>query len=248
MAALLAEEADVVGLQEVVPGFADAIRRSGAAKTYAISPNNVGSYGCLLLVRKSLAPEFFESEFPTSMGRSLIWAELTAAPHSLAVGTVHLESLDSESLRAKQLAISARALAPFDSAALIGDFNFDATRSWGDWRRSEPARGRAALENTVTLRANLPGWVDSWAALRPEDPGLTFDGEANPACVRDPHERMRYDRVMTRGAITPRAVTLLGTEAIDEHGRRPSDHFGVACVATVGAPPRDCAPGTSEGN
>ena len=64
----LAQVPDVLCLQEVVPELADSLRTSRAAsalrKVYAVSQNDVGPYGCLLLARHSLGATFKEVRVP----------------------------------------------------------------------------------------------------------------------------------------------------------------------------------------
>ena len=60
--------------------------------------------------------------------------------------------------------------------------------------------------------------------LRGAEPGFTFDGAINPY-VRDPGERMRYDRVMAKG-LRPEQIEMLGKER-EEAQPVPSDHFGL---------------------
>jgi tyrosyl-DNA phosphodiesterase 2 len=156
------------------------------------------------------------------MGRTLIVAELRpdeAGPWKALLGvvaTVHLESLNSAPMRAKQLAVAHAALATFPNAVLCGDFNFDDVQEWGDWNSRTttdfapsdncaemndevvlPPTNPIKLENGVLERA-LPDYADLWSTLRPRERGLTFDGKANGQCVRDPDEQMRYDRVMLK--------------------------------------------------
>ena len=68
------------------------------------------------------------------------------------------------------------------------------------------------LDNAC-LAACLPGFIDVWPALRPAEPGYTFDSAANEMLPR--YEQMRYDRLMARlpGAARgwrPAAVELVG--------------------------------------
>lgn len=237
---LLAKAPDVVGLQEVVPALADALRTHKAVSAlYEVSPNEINSYGCLLLARRALRPQFSELELPTQMGRTLLIANLTAQP-STAVATVHLESLDSERVRQEQLAVAERALGGTAHAVLMGDFNFDATRTWGEWRDEDMARKPHKLENAGLARL-LPHFVDAWPAVRGAEPGLTFDGANNPY-VRDPGERMRYDRVMARG-LRPVRIELLGEPDLSlpaEENPVPSDHFGL--YATLARTPVSSPP------
>ena len=231
---LLTKAPDVVGLQEVVPALADALRAHEAVSAlYEVSPNAIGSYGCLLLARRALHPHFIEIDLPTDMGRTLLVAELAARP-GMAVATVHLESLDSERVRGEQLVVAARALGGATHAVLMGDFNFDATRTWGEWRDGGVARTPGMLENDALPRI-LPHFVDAWPVLRGAEPGFTFDGAINPY-VRDPGERMRYDRVMAKG-LRPEQIEMLGKER-EEAQPVPSDHFGLfATLVPSPAPP-----------
>lgn len=74
------------------------------------------------------------------------------------------------------------------------------------------------------LQEVLPDFVDAAG-------GLTFDGETNPLLVKDPGERMRYDRLMVsavRGSrLRASGAALLGTEDISADGVKPSDHNGL---------------------
>ena len=68
------------------------------------------------------------------------------------------------------------------------------------------------LDNAC-LAACLPGFVDVWPALRPAEPGYTFDSAANEMLPR--YEQMRYDRLMARlpsaaRGWRPAAVELVG--------------------------------------
>jgi len=260
MAALFVEvlghTPDVICLQEVVPQLAASIRGCPALRReYAISDNDVGSYGLLILARHSLRPSFTEVAYPSQMGRSLLiaeWKPPFAAGH-VAVATTHLESLNNARTRAKQLRTAREALAPYEQAVLLGDFNFDSSCNYGDWRAIPPrpprpspdsddddrhsmTPQRAILENTV-LAAVLPEYVDAWPALHPDQRGCTFDGRRNPY-VADPEETMRYDRVLVRG-MAPTAIVMLGERppstattpapASRQSTLVPSDHFGL-CV------------------
>jgi endonuclease/exonuclease/phosphatase family metal-dependent hydrolase len=62
------------------------------------------------------------------------------------VGTVHLESLDTERTRAAQL----RQISAVEGLdVLCGDFNFDDVFTWGEWRQPGRKRPVSALENNV---------------------------------------------------------------------------------------------------
>jgi len=234
---------DVLCLQEVREELAASIRTSAALlRCYAISPNDVSPYGNLLLVRHELSPIFKETPFPSQMGRSLLLAECRPATarddSSLAVATVHLESLNNAPTRAKQLRIAQSALDRYQRVLLAGDFNFDSSQNFGDWSAVPPRpprpereasdddeanpwagaplkRPREGLENDIIGQV-LPDYIDMWPTLHAEsDGGHTFDGSRN-VYVADPEEIMRYDRVLAKGAV-PVTITLLGLPEPD-HG------------------------------
>jgi len=259
MAALFSEalsnDPDVLCLQEVVPELAASVRGCAALrKQYAISENNVGAYGCLLLARHALRASFHEVAFECSnMGRSLLiaeWSPPLCEGRRVAVATTHLESLNNARTRAKQLRIAADALSRYKQAMIVGDFNFDSTQNWGDWREIPPRPQRPQcdsagddeyagpvrqptpeLENEV-LDTWLNGYTDAWPALRPDEAGHTFDGATNPH-IPDAQERMRYDRVMVRGMVA-KEITMLGTLSAaapeNDDASPPSDHYGLCAV------------------
>jgi endonuclease/exonuclease/phosphatase (EEP) superfamily protein YafD len=280
--------ADVVCLQEVTPKIEAAIRTSKViTDQYDMSPYPVDPYGVMILAKKSLSPSFREVVLPSEMGRKLLLAELGSngdCPNWLeksAVATVHLESLNMAPYRRRQLQVCAKELAPYQGrSVLCGDFNFDDTQEWGDWRtqRAEGWGGRGGggggglasisssprrLENEVLSEVFGASFVDQWPFLRPGERGATFDGGTNPQCVRDSLEVMRYDRMMLSTGATARELStpfqalaslrnrarslfsgdgdastgplqwqgeriqMLGTDAINEIGIKPSDHYGL---------------------
>ena len=53
------QQYDVACFQEVRPGFADAVRGCAPlCSVYQVSPQDVRPYGCLLMVRRDLQPDF----------------------------------------------------------------------------------------------------------------------------------------------------------------------------------------------
>lgn len=228
---LLAAAPDVACLQEVLPSFATSLRECPELRgSYDISPQDVSPYGCLLLVRCDLQASFFEKQLPTNMARRFVYATCKGRCPGLLVITGHFESLNSPQVRKQQLQVAAKMLRGQARSVLCGDFNFDDTKTWGDWRQSSPAVPPEKLENHV-LQEVLPEFADTWREARPEEPGHTFDGTLNPACCHDPEERMRYDRILaSRRGLTTTAASLLGTEVMrgcEDMGLRPSDHFGL---------------------
>jgi endonuclease/exonuclease/phosphatase family metal-dependent hydrolase len=137
---------DVVCLQEVLPELEKALREcSELNEVYNISPFGIRHYGNLILVRRDLEVSFAELELISMMDRSLLLAHIRRQQglrsEDFTVATVHLESLNSEKVRRAQLQEAAAALKlKHHRSVLCGDFNFDATQTWGDWRLPEPAR------------------------------------------------------------------------------------------------------------
>lgn len=241
--------ADIVCLQEVVPELAAAVRSSAALnRMYQISSNDVGPYGVIVLARHSLCASFREISLPTRMGRSLLiaeWAPSGNEEQRVAVGTVHLESLNNAPTRAAQLRKVNSALTGYARALICGDFNFDSSQNWGDWHKpswdsamkrewsEESSPRQKHLENDVLSATLGLAYVDVWPALHPEEEGHTFDGAQNPF-VKDRQEIMRYDRILTR-AMIPKSITILG--APKEVGPPltvvPSDHYGLCATVEL---------------
>lgn len=219
---------DVACFQEVVPEFARTLRESETVcSLFDVSPFEVGTYGDLQLVRRACNANFELQRMPTKMGRSAVISSWTSLIPGLHVASAHLESLNSPGTRRKQLAVLAERLAASPTSVICGDFNFDSTKTWGDWKRGKPACPPEELENKVLLEV-LPEFVDVWPLLRPDEEGITFDGKENPICVQDSDEQMRYDRILARaGPLQPVAIQMLGREDINDWGARPSDHFGL---------------------
>ena len=240
-ATLEQSDADVICLQEVLPRFGALLsRQPWVAQRYTVSSGgadsgsldadaiaaSVAPYGVLTLVKKEWQPSFSYHVMPTNMARRLLVAELrggAAAEHPVAIGNVHLESLDSHPTREQQLRVAERALSRWPSSVLAGDFNFCSYRNF---------RPGGRLEND-SLRRLLPTHRDVWPLLRhhggdacrldaasatappppPGEEGWTFDSDANG--VIQQFEQMRYDRVMLRGAAWAASrIELLGTDPI----------------------------------
>ena len=183
-----------------------------------------GWYGVVLLIDIHLPVMHFNLvNFPRSaMGRRLIYADVKLNENELLrIGTVHLESLDSEQERENQLNIIQNVF--YTSPAtyiLMGDFNFN-------------AHGRENLRHFRTLSK----WIDVWAFLQgPNNPGFTFDIETNTMtrANSDAVERARIDRIILQSQmILPQNIEILGTKSIGKEGQLPifpSDHYGLTAV------------------
>ena len=68
--------------------------------------------------------QFFKMDWPTNMERFLLYAKLLVNGLPTVVGTVHLESLENESVRKKQLDMTYKEFENYKIAFIMGDFNF----------------------------------------------------------------------------------------------------------------------------
>jgi len=209
---ILNHNPDVVCLQEIIPKFAIAIRSSKILNSiYKISNNHINNYGCIMLIKHKLKPIFHEIRFKHSrMGRSLLIGELMKGENdqnnnsndddnneedihyqkcfqNCAIGTVHLESLNSAPIRKLQLDTCNKELEKYNNTILCGDFNFDDVQDWGDWRKKikfqkqlknaksqeevnlihqvMEAQKNIPIENHVLLQT-IPNYIDLWCELR----------------------------------------------------------------------------------
>jgi endonuclease/exonuclease/phosphatase family metal-dependent hydrolase len=84
------------------------------------------------------------------------------------------------------------------------------------------------------LAATTAGFTDAWTAVHGQDPGLTCCWPEDLTQTAPPFDK-RIDLVLTRGALRPTSVTIVGEETADRTtaGRWPSDHAGVAAAIDV---------------
>jgi tyrosyl-DNA phosphodiesterase 2 len=208
---------DVIALQEVTLPFLAGIRATPwIQREYFVSDfmgSTVQSYGVALLSRFPF--ESLESHTLTSrMDRTLLLAHIPVNGTRLAVGTMHLESLDSAAIRASQLEQVFKTVAQDRDALLMGDFNF--CSSWPEEQSRIPA-----------------AYADAWSTLRAE-PGYTEDPAVNRMLrkMKKEREAVRFDRILLRSekpGWVPVSVELLGTKPVSEDlpDVFPSDHFGL---------------------
>ena len=216
LARLRALDPDVIALQEVTTDLLDRLlatpwlRAAYAVPRQATLLLSASGYGTFLAIKPTVR-SFSWHPYPlSSMGRGLLWAELTDGTR---VGTVHLESLaDYATERAHQLAASTRLLVGGSPALLMGDFNFD------DREPDAPLLGP---------------WVDLWPTIHPHDPGLTADSRTNPYRSLRGRVARRIDRVLLHDpthAWRVEHLERIGTAAVAP-GVFLSDHYGL--VATL---------------
>jgi endonuclease/exonuclease/phosphatase family metal-dependent hydrolase len=239
----LALNPDICCFQEVLPQFASALHSNAELnEKYVMSSFITSGYGTMTLARRELSPSFEMVEFPSHMGRSLLKTTVMVNNVHVGVGNVHLESLNTEKTRKKQLEICQKSLKKYDVSLLVGDFNFCSERNF-HIVPNQP------LENDV-LQKVLPEYVDVWPMLHDvglsldsnteeKDMGYTFDSNVNK--MIPVVERMRYDRVLVRcgkhsiSKCRPEEIVLVGVEplrisSVDGEQVWPSDHFGLSAT------------------
>lgn len=231
---------DVVCFQEATPRFIEHLNETNLLNIYDWSDDGSGSslghYGVLMLCKKELNATFTTVEFDTNMGRKLLYTSFNINGENIAVGTVHLESLNNHSFRVKQLQVCNTQLSSFANAILCGDFNFCSYRNFNP----DPSK---PLENDC-LEEVCPDWSDMWlklvvdpylnqlqsVGLDPESVidqlpenviGYTFDSVVNPNI--DHFERFRIDRMMykltesgTGTVLRPEGIEVIGKIPINE--------------------------------
>lgn len=174
---------DIACFQEVVPTFADMLRKHRKLKQhYSISLYEpVHNYGNITLARHLATYSIVE--FPNSkMGRKLTLAKLRingiSSIPEITVGNVHLESLNNQSKRVEQIKICRDNLPP-GSSILTGDFNIGADengyqkrkKSFTESNKAKPITSDTPPGSTVATAStaendaivnNLPGFTDAW--------------------------------------------------------------------------------------
>ncbi|KAG2387435.1 hypothetical protein C9374_001767 [Naegleria lovaniensis] len=213
--------ADIICLQEVTRGSLEILtKQSWIRNNFYISDSlenggtTVSPYGVMIFVKKNLpVVKLFLNELPTRMFRSALSLELKVNDQILCFSTIHLESLDSQSLRAQQMYLISTFLKLYDTGFLCGDFNFDSEENYH--------KDTTPLENE-NLENFYPDFMDIWKELKYplQDMGKTFLGDQS-----------RLDRMLLKSSIfEPVEITMLGTKPFKEaHGKPiyPSDHFGL---------------------
>jgi len=236
--AIESETADVICLQEVTPRFLRQLMEYPNIQDEYHLVTSVAAnswYGVAMLVNRWIAPPEIEivKQMKTRMGRTALIAGFHA---SLAIATVHLESLNSRATRSHQLQCIRQALAKYDNALLVGDYNITATGPWADREEDEEI-----------LSQNLgPEFFDWWSSVHPKHDentsSMTFDTNANGMLKASYRfaEEARYDRACLR--LSPRKgrpsewqpgnIRIIGDKPIgtDRKGIPifVSDHFGLA--------------------
>jgi len=165
---------------------------------------------------KAEASHIMQTQSPTEeYTRFVIFAELEVEKKRLAVLNTHLSwKLDEGEIREKQveeLLAFATEKAGSKETLAMGDFNAPP---------STPEIQKMVREGKVS---------DTYAALHPHDPGLTWDNR-NPFCADHGLPDRRLDYIFVRNAAKllkgPQSIELAFTKP-NAQGMLASDHYGV---------------------
>lgn len=210
-------DADLVALQEVSPALCARllaepwVRAGGYAASDGPPGTTLRPHGPLLLSRAPVRRCALRRD---GRGERVLLAEL--ADPACVVGVVHLPSgyarPDAAEARAGILDNLVRlGLPESGSALLLGDFN--------------------AQESGPDVAAHArTGLLDVWRALRPDEPGWTYEPLRNPIAALTSSSQLpaRLDRVLVRG-LRPTSIGLVGDRPLPppDEGLAPSDHSGL---------------------
>lgn len=151
------------------------------------------SYGVLTLCKKKFHPSFIYHILPTDMDRKLLVCEININNdiEKIAVGNVHLESLNSHKLRMRQLKQCNEILNSYNNSIIMGDFNCCSYRNFS---------GIGKLEND-DIQNNLINYQDLWLELKDSniEKGFTYDTVLN-TMLSHKFEQMRYDRIFYKSS------------------------------------------------
>jgi endonuclease/exonuclease/phosphatase family metal-dependent hydrolase len=224
---------DVLALQEVAPWFLDQMAAREWLRSFEIAQidGRLARPNGQLIASRLPTRATRSRRLPGEQGRTVLITHVElGAGERLCVATTHMESyLDDGPIRAEQLdAIFAELAIERDDPEVVatvfcGDLNF------GDGEQPDSAH----LD---------PEFVDLWTALRPGDPGYTWNIERSEMAragsfVGEPSRRI--DRILLRSRTwRPKAIEIIGDQPVEPGDRSlfPSDHFGL-----VGEIERDAA-------
>jgi poly(A) polymerase len=216
--------ADVIVLCEVTPKIWQRVLEQPWVRAYNVShaptAPRLEPFGQAILARHPLRDV---RVLELARRRTAVSATLDVGDRAIGVVALHLTSdkqPDAAALRDAQLAgVLAHVRSEQRDAWIVaGDFN-----SAPEVHASSIAAARA---------------IDAWEAVRPGEPGYTFDAVANTlaAATSSTGRSTRLDRVLAIG-LAPTGARLIGVEP-GPAGIPPSDHYGV-CVdfALAGSSP-----------
>ncbi|MCB9749000.1 MAG: endonuclease/exonuclease/phosphatase family protein [Myxococcales bacterium] len=223
-------DADVIALQEVTDWIARLIHEQPWARGYyasTIGGRRAHPGGQYILSRRPILRSS-AIELAGRQRRTAVLSTIEAGGVELTVVTTHLESfLEDGPTRARQLDQIFERLQLEDDATLLGDLNF------GD---GEPEEGSINAE-----------FDDVWRALRPGEPGFTWNIERSEMARAGSfagEASRRLDRVLLRSDHWVGAsIEIIGDQPVHAGARDlfPSDHFGLVARLEARPPCDECA-------
>ncbi|TAL34880.1 MAG: hypothetical protein EPN97_07825 [Alphaproteobacteria bacterium] len=212
-------QADIIALQEVGDWFVDLMRKENWARGYYWVNTDTMNCGGNVILSKFPVDASGCLTLPGRQARTALLATLKLAGRKFTVATSHMESpLESGGIRGRQLDIIFEHLAHAQDAVMLGDLNF------GDGEGEDK---------------KIPAdYTDLWKALKPGDPGYTWNIEksdmARDSCFPGEPSR-RLDRILVRSEVwKPKETRIIGDAPVIA-GRKdlfPSDHFGLVGMVT----------------
>ena len=233
-------QADVIALQEAAGWFVTALMEQAWVSKYHVSTRAGRPFapgGQLILTRAPMT-DVRAAVLSGRQRRTALAVEMVIDGRRLAVATTHMESfLKDGPVRATQLGELFAMVEGADDAILMGDLNF------GDGEQPET--------DAIDKR-----YSDLWLALRPGEPGFTWNNDDNPIASigkfkGEPNRRL--DRILLRSdtwqaaeiaivgnrSAGERTLTLRDRRMIEMPENRgsadepvievfPSDHYGLS--------------------
>jgi len=220
----------VVCLQEMIPAVLLMFLSDENIRQHYVISDATGDfiypYGVVILT-KLMPCRLIVNLLPTRMGRMFLYCDISVGQEIIRIGTVHLESLDSSTIRKDQLRLISNVLKERKLSLLTGDFNFGEQNYEGN--EDKP------VENDV-IKEYFPTHDDIWAKLHPGEAGVTVDCMYNISWTDEKKEKgSRYDRMLVSNEPEwePLDITILGHESIANDDHNPnfkvfiSDHLGL---------------------
>ena len=210
--------ADVVALQEIDRGFAEALMNDSAISKAYLYSNNLTNHikGGLLFLSKFKMNEVSYHYLPeTRLNRFMLTMKVVINNELIHFTTVHLDSyLEDGERRAKQLDFIFDKLKKHKNNIILGDFNF------GDLEQPETSY----LDSSYT---------DIWIELNPKKKGYTWNMEQNNMALQGSflnEKSRRLDRIiMNSKSWAFRSCKMIGNHPLIQNSKDlfPSDHYGL---------------------